>query len=750
MDFIDGINKETIIICNNYLKQKILKEKKLKPIKFMSIEEFIDKYYFSYDEKTIMFVMKNYHVKYDVAIIYIKNLYYIENKLYGIKKLDFLVNLKKKLEENKLLIYNDNFKKYVKNVDIIVYGIRVSKFLEKMLTGLNYRIYDRSYRTNNHKVIEFSTMEEEIEYVAYSIASLIDNGIDINKIKLTNVDSSYNNTIERIFSLFGLKTSLVNKTSLSSFPIVKEFIRLYKNNALDVALEQIDKKNIIYDEIVKVINKYIKYEDKELIIYKLENSYITSDKYDNVIEIVDYFDYVSEDDEYVFMIGFNDSIIPRNVSDTDYITDNIKENLSLEDTRILNKITREDTIKVIEDIKNLTITYKLSDFKRSYYPSTLCSNFEIIKGDTNYKKSYSEIYDKVKLVKKYDDYLKYGYKSHDFDLLNSNYEINYNSFSNKFTGIDRVMNELKLSYSKMQIYNKCQFRYYLSEILKLDIFEENFGSVIGNMVHYVMEKCLSNNDMDIDKYVVEFLKDRKLSKKEQFFLEKYKDSINDLLNQVLLEKEYSLFDKAMYEKEITIELGNNIKFIGFIDKILYYEDNTGVTYVSLIDYKTGNDDINLKYLKHGINIQLPIYLYLSSNLKFENVKYVGFYLQKFNITDKDYRLVGYSNSDKDILSVIDNNYDNSKIIKGLKTNNDGSFSKNSKVLSNDEIEKIKETVHNVIINTIDNIKNNCFEINPKVSDGKNISCDFCKFKDICYMTKNNEVKIQTEEFGGDE
>ena len=54
----------------------------------------------------------------------------------------------------------------------------------------------------------------------------------------------------------------------------------------------------------------------------------------------------------------------------------------------------------------------------------------------------------------------------------------------------------------------------------------------------------------------------------------------------------------------------NIVFKGFVDKIMINDDES---IMSIIDYKTGNDDISLKYLKYGLNIQLPIYLYLESN-----------------------------------------------------------------------------------------------------------------------------------------
>ena len=137
--------------------------------------------------------------------------------------------------------------------------------------------------------------------------------------------------------------------------------------------------------------------------------------------------------------------------------------------------------------------------------------------------------------------------------------------------------------------------------------------------------------------------------------------VNDKINSD------SLFNKAMYEKKIQVDFGEKIVFKGIIDKILYYENN-GQTYYALIDYKTGQDQIDLKYLKYGLNMQLPIYLYLSKRLEFINPVCVGFYLQRINVKERDYRLIGYSNSDKDVLSIIDNNYDNSKIKEHLNYN----------------------------------------------------------------------------------
>lgn len=749
MEFINNIKKETLIICKNSFKEQFLKLNILKPVKFMTPNELIKSLYFSYDESAILYIINKYNIKYDIAKMYLENIYYVEDKVYNVEKLDFLVDLKKELTEKSLLKYNILFQEYIKKVDIIVYDIKLNNFLKKALSNLNYKEIKRTYHKYSHEIIKFHKIDEEVEYVANNIASLISSGVSPSNIYLTNVDRSYYNTITRIFSLYNLKVNLNYKIKLSSTHIVRQFLELIKTYTIKEALDKLDQNNPIYNELVKVINKYIIYDNINLLVFIINNSTISEPLYSGAINIIDYLDHISNDKEYIFFLGFNDGQVPQSYKDTEYITDDIKKYLFLEDTRILNKELREDIIKNLQDIKNLTITYKEKDDKKTYYKSTLSNYFQEVPATITKNISFSRKLNQIKLAACYDEFIKYGYKDDNFDYLANNYSINYNSYKNKYTTIKRNLDKLKLSYSKMQTYNKCAFKYYLTDILKLDIYEENFSTVIGSMVHFVLEKCLSNNETDIDKYVNIFIGDKTFTKKESFFLEKYKECIRELLNEIRLEKEYTIFNEAMYEKKIEIDYGSNVSFIGIIDKVLYYQDNNK-TYVTLIDYKTGNDQITLKYLEYGLNIQLPIYLYLSSKLNLKNIVYSGFYLQKFNINEADYRLIGYSNSDQEILKLFDKEYYNSKIIKGMKTKNDGSFYKSAKVLSNDEIKEITEITEKQIKKVITNIKNNNFDINPKISEGKNISCTYCKFKDICFTTKQDEITINPKEYGGEE
>ena len=105
----------------------------------------------------------------------------------------------------------------------------------------------------------------------------------------------------------------------------------------------------------------------------------------------------------------------------------------------------------------------------------------------------------------------------------------------------------------------------------------------------------------------------------------------------------------------------------------------GKTLLVIVDYKTGSQDLNLSNCYYGLNLQLPVYLYLSKKGDLKNSEVVGFYLQKILTpipkidTKKDYslqkednlRLQGYSLYDEELLNEFDSTYENSRVVKSL-------------------------------------------------------------------------------------
>ncbi len=148
------------------------------------------------------------------------------------------------------------------------------------------------------------------------------------------------------------------------------------------------------------------------------------------------------------------------------------------------------------------------------------------------------------------------------------------------------------------------------------------------------------------------------------------------------------------------------------------------------------------------------YLYLASN-NLKSVEFAGFYIQKVLPSEKKYnkdktleeqmrdnmKLSGYSNNNEHILKLFDRTYESSEIIRGMKIKNDGNFSTSAHVLSTEQMNELISKVDKQIDKCIDRIDKCDFNINPKNINNINISCKYCKYKDLCYMTQKDVEEI---------
>ena len=752
---------ECLLLVPGILKKDIIKIVRERyydyNIKFMTLEEFIKKYVFDYDNKTIYCVMDRYNVNYDTAVIYLNNLYYISDKISS-NKMDKLREIKKYLDENGLLIYNDKFKSYVLDKQIYIYGYDyINKYYLSVLEGLNYNIIDRKYNKHDiSRVYSFNHIEDEVLFVANKISKLLKNNITIDKIKLI-ISSEYKEVIKRIFMFYNIPIN-VSKSSVYSTYVCKRVLDNLNDieNVLD-DIKDIDIKN----KIIGVLNNYSFISDKErvkeLIINDLKNCYL--DNLNSGVEILSLDNYF-DDDAFVFLMGFNKENYPKIYKDNDYFSDREKCVLGYDTSLIINDNERNSVVNKILNIKNLTISYKKYDNSGNY---SKCDLFEDIITQEVIDRDYSasNMMNKVFLTNMLDNLVKYNVVCDDIGLLYSNYDIPYMKYDNSYKGIDKnklykfLDNKLTLSYTSFDNYNKCKFKYYLNNILHINVFKDDFAIIIGNICHYVLSN-MDNDDVDVYKYFDDYVeKEREFTSREKFFIDGIRNEMEFIVNTIRKQFSYSSFDRRMYEKKVYVNKDRDIKitFMGVIDKVLYKEED-GITYLSVIDYKTGSTDIKLDNMEFGIGMQLPIYLYLSSNMKLDNVKVVGFYLQKllsnnldnskdfYTARENTLKLEGYSIDNESILSKFDNTYNDSKLIKSMKTSSNG-FYAYAKVLDEDKMEKLISDTDNLIDKAIDGITSLDFRIDPKVINGDNVSCKFCDYKDICYRREKDLKYINT-------
>lgn len=776
-----NLKDNTLLIIPNNLKEKTLLNfnSELKNIKVITINDFIKNYYFDYTLETIYYLMNKYNIKYEIAKIYIENLYYIKDTNYNNLKLKNLVELKQELQEQKLLKYNILFQNKIKGMNIVFYNFYIlDKYYLKIIDDVkkvtSVEIVNEDLNNNYmHKIYEFINIEKEIEFVASKICELVFNGVDINSIVLLNNSDEYINYIKRIFKIYNIPINISEDNSLLNTKIGTFFLENINsdiNSTLNLVEQTFDLKkseNIdIYNKLVSISNQFSFVNDftkvKDLISVELKKNKISNIILNNAVKLNSLDNYIPNNNDYVFLLGFNQGTVPIVLKDEDYINDNLKREINLSTSVEKNVIHNKKIIMKIKNIKNMWITYRLNGDDGNLLISSLNEelNYEIIHNiKNNYK--YSNLNNKLYLSRFLDNYLKYGSKNEDLYLLNNSYSNNnYRTYDNKFSGLIENHTTISLSYSSMDNYYKCAFRYYINSILKLNEYEDNFMAYIGSLFHYVLSK---KDEDSCEVAIKEFIKNNEYSftNKEMFFLEKLQKELKFILETISKQEEYTNFHNALYEKQIEINKGND-RFVGIVDKILFNDTkNLG----AIIDYKTGNPTLDLNYLEYGLGLQLPIYLYLVNKIN-PNLEIVGFYLQKILPTTinrdplKDLtrqkrdllKLQGFSLSEEDKLKEFDKTYIDSELIKSMKVGNNG-FYHYSKTLTKNNMQKIIDIIDDKIDCALKNIHNNNFDINPKVIGNKNVGCEYCKFKDICYMTEKNIIRLKEldnlEFLGGD-
>ena len=725
------IKDNMLLICPSDIKEKILaNNKSLVDISFMTLEEYKKRYYFDYDYHTVKYLMNTYGYTLNNAKEIIESLYFVEDKDYPNNKLNDLAKIKKELLEKNLLILDPLFNKH--NKDTIVYGygdIRLND--AKVLKGT---IVDKHY-----DIYEFDIIESELEYVYESIFELLENGIDINNIYIV-ADNEYENYFKRYNSYYDFKVNYPSDNSLYGTEAAKKFLE-------DIELKD---RETIYNELtnkdlVNILNKYLDLnEAHDFIVEDLKHIKLNK-KYKDVVQVVSN-NYLFSDFDYVFYLGFNDKV-PAYKKDNEYLDNEMCRLLGIDDTNDKNRIIKENLICNLSNIKNLSLSYSKNSPFNKYERQMLFSDVNYITYTNKYL--HSDRANKNRYGELLDNLDKYGEHNDDLDSMYSTYDRNnYGDYDNSYKNFNVGKEIVELSYSSMQSYYECAFKYYLDNILRPDDSDATFFTTIGTIAHNVLQEMVLDNTKDFDE-----LWDNQVtftSAKELYFNKKIKEEIREDFNIILKQKELSYFDDVECEKSIRLQLADKIFFKGKIDKILKCKDN-----LCIVDYKTGNTKIEDKYFEFGLNLQLPSYLYL---LQEDPSKIIGFYLQhlvapKYVYDEKkdietqkneDMKLTGFTSSDISRINILEDLDGKSNVVSKLAITKNGELSKNSKVISDEDMKDMIKLVEDKILEASTSILNNDFSINPKVIDNKNVSCTYCRYKDICYKRIKDYAYYETK------
>lgn len=381
----------------------------------------------------------------------------------------------------------------------------------------------------------------------------------------------------------------------------------------------------------------------------------------------------------------------------------------------------------------------------------------------------------------YKYYLEHGYNSF---LETVRCGLNYTNNQAKLsfeTAIELYGKELNNSISKLEKYASCPYSYFLLYGLQIDERKEHTVELsdMGTILHGTMEKLfihvhdkLDNDweklsDEDRVSLTKQFVKEAAYENNDSIFDETSRNQnlLNNMTNVAIrttltlhkhilsgrfvpefFEKEFSKRDEL---KALKYELnhGINMNLKGVIDRIDIYKTEDTI-YVKIIDYKSGDKDIEYSKLKAGTQIQLFVYMdaaleLLKKRYPQYEVKPAGLFYYHFtnpfiqmedgkdiDIEDakmKNMRLKGIVNSNEDIVKLIDRevNY-----VLPISVNKDGEIKDSDKLINEDSLYSAFNHTRKVIKELGNSIVEGNIDIQPIEKDG-NSPCSYCNYKRIC-------------------
>ena len=774
-----GQEEDIIIVSNKYIKPILIQKfsNQMRKIIFKSFDEVKDDIYTTIDYQMLFHNMKE-DTNLEVLRIKLANSYFIQQD----SNEPFLHELYL-YHQNNHLILDENHLSYYKSKKVYFvnyYGD--DDLINQMLPFLKH--YERCFTTNSIDkeltIFHFENYDDEILEVVNHIAILLNKKVDPAKIVIHKVNKDYLNKLEEYLMIYKIDYIVEGEGSFFDVDIVKNFfhdLKNYEAMRLNKVLKDylIDKKdNKIFSKIGKVLEPLIMLDltinsitldlIKDVFIHTIYQEEVTK-----AIKIENVLNHIYDDDTHIFIMNFSHGEIAHIYKDDTYLNDKIRKNLKLLTSFDRTQIEEKKILDCIHSYESIHLSYSTYCSSKIYMPSNLIKKlakkrivnicdasihiYHIVNEDMA-KMRFFKAYALYRLYqKKTFDYL-YGYTYFCADLT-KRYQSDFNATLD-YLALPTLF--MELSYTKLNDYFSCPFRFYLKYILNIEEkMEDNNSTFVGRMYHFVLEKVVAKRYIDcrtkeevlenISVYICDFVKNQtyEIKDKLKFYLNKFSEELKLIVEIIMDFMDHSSFEVLGLEQKLEKQLDDYTVVVGLIDKILKYQE-----YYLVIDYKTNPVHPNWYALDVGLDLQLPLYLYLIK-ANDPNAKIAGSYLQSVFRTSllkyedkplskvmlEQLKYVGYTLQDRDVILAIDTNALNGSGSLPKQIVSNKGFYKNflKKSFTQTQFDAIILYVEKLIFEANKKIRKGLFPILP-LTDEKNESvCRYCRLKDLCYRNE---------------
>lgn len=601
-------------------------------------------------------------------------------------------------------------------------------------------------------VTHFETIEEEIFHVYQMILDLHEQGVPFRQIHLFTLDSGYRYLFDHIGHDFHIPLQNAVRESYLSLPYAQQLLRYYQEHGTFDGIEEMEEDFGLLSTLQSFEKEmfhatYPLWKKMKLFRAFLKNTFLSSVTYQDAVQIDHRYSY--HDDEYVFVLGFDQENYPPIHKDDDFLPDRVKKRNGQNTSQDQNRREEETLQQLLFASPNCFLSFHLKAIDGVHHPSMLIQKWQI-----SWKESvepaiyYSLSQVRKKGAKRLDYEKKYGVHQQETGRYLP-YLSDYGTYQSRFQGTTYFQENqfLQHSYSTLKIYAQCPYRYYVQMVLKLDPFEGNFASRLGTYAHEIMEKA-TGSSRPFSDILAEVDAQYDWTNQEALLLPRLRDELKEVVKWNQEHLAHMVHPSIEKEKRLAMSIAPNASLKGTIDQILFVGDQQ--QYYAVIDFKTGSEAFSEKEIPYGYSLQLPIYgLLLKEDPKYQDKRWVGAYIQTIlasTTTEKatTWKWKGISVDAVSALSQIDSTYANSRYIQGLSMTKEGNFAKRAKVVSPLQWQQYEDTTLAVLKKMNDDIHANRFMIAPKVMNQES-ACRYCPYQDICYVRDEDKIEICTKE-----
>ena len=800
---IKNTGKSLVIAPSSYhvpIMLNLNKGQGLYDVKYLTRERFISSNSFELKKTALVRLCKELDLSPTVVVEIINYLPYLNDQ--DEEDLTLFFKTKRLLTDFELIEEVIPFTDLNRNRKIYIFGYpSMDNIFLQCLNALDshlcFEILNFEHNSLSTPLTLFNSEYAEVEYLCNTISEKISEGVDPSNIKVHVTSASYKPIICTLFDRYYLQPYFSQPTNLLSLNITNQILNMIRSsdkNIEETLLDiypvlkntlayQSEESNKIFMKYLGVLNTYILFEGKlkdyiKLIEYDLQKA---TTKNKRVISSVFIGDLTSEfihQDDVVYILGFNEGDIPHVTKNNGILDDSVLSRIGAETSIENTMLSKKKYMSLVLSNNIGYISYSTHSLTSEKNISTLSVSL-IKKGKLHIDKPrtfsnhYSLNHDLITLGKMISDTKEYGIITDELGIYaNSVLEnIEYPEKFKQKTGYLKphltslILKDIpSLSYSSINDYFKCSFKFLLKKALKIpETFGDRLPIIIGTLFHNTLQKV---NDIPTEKDAKHMFfkqvlsdlvkeKDYDLSKKESFYLTHSFKQLTLVVDWIKEINDRSLYSPLFREKEYIIPLkGEFIKqFKGIIDVVMTLDNN-----FFIVDYKTGSTNINISNLEFGLESQLIFYLYLVDQVD-ENLSlpsgffYSPVYSKLLNakvgktyeqLLLESWKLVGYVSEEK--LADVDSAYFEDSFIKGVKAKkNSTELKKGAKLLSAQKQYDLIRHLETLIDQAVIDMETGRFDVNPKGSELSSQSCSYCEYKDICFKTKANFIELKTEE-----